>query len=398
VGLWGFLSLNGRPATKSRSTSNAEAAWRESVRASVRLARKAVRTRQGGTATTGQYGSEKAAPKTATAALPSGRGKTPRIADQANGPTNPSQQLLGGTTTSPPANVKAPNLSKKIVKRAEPKDNALGSGLANLAVSAATSSLTRPAPLASPKLPAALVSERLDAPASEPSAEATEDKAPPRRPKSEKLPKVDKTEATDKGEKGGQGDHTVRSEQKDRDDRSDKAAKKEPALPGNGRFSISSQPAAEIYVDGRRMGTSIDNTSDSGWLTVSAGRHALELRRKDYATARSHFDIAASEQKALPRVVLETATQGNQGKPKTISQDVQLTLRINYGPAQVTIRNLDSNASQIFTMAGGAKTISLSPGRHHIRLDHSGETKERDLMLSGNEGHLTFSIEFKNAE
>ena len=411
VGLWGFLNLNNRPATKSRPTSNAEAAWRESVRASVRLARKAVRTRRDGSAATGQVGTGKAVAKTATAALPANRSKTPRGADQTNGLANTSQSQLKAATTNPPANFKAPNITKKIAKHAEPKDNSLGSslgsGLANLAVSPATSSLTKTPALAPAKLPTALVSERLDAPAPEPAAEPGEDRTPQRRPKAEKLPKVDKVEAADKGEKGDQGDHTVRSEPKDRDDRSepkersernDKPTKKDAVLPGNGRFSISSQPAAEVYVDGRRMGTSVDNTSDSGWLTVSAGRHALELRRKDYATARSRFEVTVGEQKALPRIILEPGAQGNQGKPKPTTQDVQLTLRINYGPAQVTIRNLDSNASQIFTMAGGAKTISLSPGRHHIRLDHSGETKERDLTLNGNEGHLTFSIEFKNAD
>ena len=233
------------------------------------------------------------------------------------------------------------------------------------------------------------------------------DKTPTRLGKPEKAEKpvkpdkVAKPEVQDKGEPNDhteRGDRTDKGESKERTDKADKPGKKDGVPSGKGRFSISSQPAAEIYVDGRRLGTTIDNTSDSGWLTASAGRHSLELRRKDYVSARSRFDLAADEQKALPRVVLEAAGHSGQGGQKPAIQEVALTLRINLGPAQATLRNLDTSATQVFTIKSGAKTVNLSPGRYHIRIDHGSETRERDLNLNGGEGQLTFSVEFKNED
>ena len=403
VSLWGLLGLQGRPAAKMQGVSNAEAAWRANVRASVNMARKVAHARRDGSATVAYQQPSKATPVPPPVVVAPSRGKTPRRSDR-SGPASSSQIPAPTLTPATPLTTKVTPPNKKASKRGEPKDNI---GLDSSTMAAAPA----PAPGAKAPSPAhttrELVAEHPDASTLEPTAEAAVEKTPTRQgkpEKAEKAAKPDKAAKTEVQDNGDQSDHTERGdrtdkgESKERTDKVEKPGRKDSAPSGKGRFSISSQPAAEIYVDGRRLGTTIDNTSDSGWLTASAGRHSLELRRKDYVAARSRFDLAADEQKALPRVVLEAAGHSGQGGPKPALQEVALTLRINLGPAQATLRNLETSATQVFTIKSGAKTVSLSPGRYHIRIDHGSETRERDLNLNGGEGQLTFSVEFKNED
>ena len=50
-------------------------------------------------------------------------------------------------------------------------------------------------------------------------------------------------------------------------------------------------------------------------------------------------------------------------------------------PAQVTIRNLDNNTTQAFTMKAASRSVQLTSGRYLVRIDHNGhlghESRER---------------------
>jgi len=157
---------------------------------------------------------------------------------------------------------------------------------------------------------------------------------------------------------------------------------------GKGKLLVSSQPAAEIFIDGRRVGTTVDNTSDSGWMTLAAGRHAVELRRQGYTPFRTRLALDADEKKTLPRVVLEPSGSKNSGKGS-------LTLRVSAYPAQVTIHNIDNNTTQAFTMRSNTKVLQLAQGRYAVKIEHGEESKQRDLVLTGAQGQLTFTADFK---
>ncbi len=161
---------------------------------------------------------------------------------------------------------------------------------------------------------------------------------------------------------------------------------------GKGKVQVSSQPAAEVFIDGKRMGTTVDNTANSGWLTVKSGKHKLELKRQGYQSYRTSFEVQGDEQKVIPRVVMDL-TEAQQS-----SQTAQLTLRVNLVPAQVTIRNLDSNTTQAFSMKTETKAVQLSPGRYHVKIEKDGVVTERELKISGSEGQLTFTADFKDEE
>jgi serine/threonine protein kinase len=165
----------------------------------------------------------------------------------------------------------------------------------------------------------------------------------------------------------------------------------QPSKTGKGRFLVSSQPAAEIYVDGRRVGTTIDNTSNSGWLQLPVGKRVIELRRQGYESWRTTMTLGDGEQKTLARVDL-SPSGGGTGAPSKAA----LTLRVSNFPAQATVKNLDTGAVQTFTMNAPSKVVPLDGGRYHVKIEYNGNAKERDLVLGPSQGQLTFTADFKD--
>jgi serine/threonine protein kinase len=175
-------------------------------------------------------------------------------------------------------------------------------------------------------------------------------------------------------------------EPKNSEEKKDEPKSTEPA-----RFSVASQPAAEIYVDGKRYGTTVDNTGDSGWITLPPGKHNLELRRNGHKTYRTSFTLSGGQDKAMPRVELQS------NDAEALSQTA-LTLRVNQVPAQVTIKNTETSATQIFMIRTKTKTVKLEQGNYQVKVERNQEIRERELNLTGGQGQLTFTADFKDEE
>lgn len=165
------------------------------------------------------------------------------------------------------------------------------------------------------------------------------------------------------------------------------ASKDEAKPTGKAKVAVSSQPAAEVFINGKRIGTTLDATSHSGFHTLEAGKHQLELRRQGYRTHKIQFELVPGEQKTLPQVVLEPDSEASSSKTSA------LTLRVDHVPVSVVIRNVGNESTQAFVLKSTTRTLQLDNGHYEIKLEHEGETKERDLVLSGNQ--VTFSAEFK---
>jgi hypothetical protein len=168
------------------------------------------------------------------------------------------------------------------------------------------------------------------------------------------------------------------------------------------KITVASDPAAEIYLDGRKVGTTVDATLNSGWIETKSGKHRLELRRQGYTTYRTVFELAPDDARNLPRVNLEpmgnAVAQGNAAnaaQAPIAPKGTALTLRVSTFPAQVTIRNLDNNNTQAFTMKAASRVVQLDSGRYQVKVERKGETKERELNLTGGQGQLTFTADFK---
>jgi serine/threonine protein kinase len=159
----------------------------------------------------------------------------------------------------------------------------------------------------------------------------------------------------------------------------------DPSTPGQVR--ISSQPAAEVYVDGKRMGTTNDKITSSEWISLSGGSHRIELKREGYAMHRVNFSLKPGEKKIFNSIALEQ----NAGLDRTY----RLTLRTTLMPVQVTIRNLDNNSTQAFTMNQKSQVVELENGRFQVKMEKNGQVKERFITLNANQSKLTFSANFK---
>jgi hypothetical protein len=182
---------------------------------------------------------------------------------------------------------------------------------------------------------------------------------------------------------------------------------------GKGRLMISSHPAAEIYIDGIKIGTTLDATASSGWLTVAAGPHNIELRRSGYAPHKISVEVGDDAQLALPTVDLkflaaspgsgaqssETNSPQNSGGAGNAPEDPKkttftLTIKVSHSPSTVTIRNLETNGLQSILLKSSAKTITLDPSRYQVKVEYQGKSRERTFDTSAATGNVTFFADF----
>ena len=172
--------------------------------------------------------------------------------------------------------------------------------------------------------------------------------------------------------------------------------KKAPSSPisnNKAEFAVSSQPAAEIWIDGKKMGTTVDQTSGSGWITLSVGNHSLELRRSGYETWSEKFSLEGGEKKKIQTIELEKLTNSS-ATPESYS----LTITVRPIPAQVNVRNLESGRTESFTLNEESRTLALPAGTYQVKVEKNGEIKERKLDLTGSTKSLTFGVEFKETQ
>ncbi len=175
---------------------------------------------------------------------------------------------------------------------------------------------------------------------------------------------------------------------------------KEPKTQGSGkaRVQVSSQPAAEILIDGIKIGTTVDSTTNSGWIVVTSGTHQLELRRSGYVTHRTDFEVGDDAQLAIPKVDLKPEPQTT--RPEIPRENdakkgiVNLTVKVSHSPSTISIRNLETNGLQTTQIQSNQKTFVLESSRYLVRVEYAGQFKERTFNTSQSPGNLTFFVDF----
>jgi serine/threonine protein kinase len=168
---------------------------------------------------------------------------------------------------------------------------------------------------------------------------------------------------------------------------------------GKGRITVVSQPAAEIFIDNKKVGTTIDAQSSSGWIAVNSGKMTISLRRPGYRTFSKQLSVAPDErvnigpvnlEKIAPRQNLATWSDA----PATASRT--LTIAANRWPANVTI-SIPGEAMRVFKQLRIDKApvaVKVPAGKVHIKVESNGEIKERTVDTSAINGPLTYSVEF----
>jgi serine/threonine protein kinase len=158
------------------------------------------------------------------------------------------------------------------------------------------------------------------------------------------------------------------------------------------QISIASTPAAELFVNGRRFGTTNNNGSTSEWIDVESGKNRIELRRAGFVTKIETIVVSkADKQKFGPYVLIRGAST------TPTSSLYKLTLATNLPPVEVTIINIETNARQTVSLSQASKIIPLERGIYEVTMNRKGDIRKRRLDFSGNVQQLTFSVDFKEA-
>lgn len=158
------------------------------------------------------------------------------------------------------------------------------------------------------------------------------------------------------------------------------------------QISISSTPAAELFVNGRRFGTTNNNGSSSDWIDLTPGAQRIELRRSGFAIRRETIVVSSEPKQRFGPYTLTRGDSSGQIKPT-----YRLTLSTNLPPVEVTIHNIDTNTKQTISMTQTSRTIPLERGIYEVTMNRNGDIRKRKLDFSGNAQQLTFSVEFKDA-
>jgi serine/threonine protein kinase len=156
------------------------------------------------------------------------------------------------------------------------------------------------------------------------------------------------------------------------------------------QISVSSTPAAELFINGRRQGTTNDGGSSSHWIDLENGNHKIELRRAGFTARKETIFVSTDlKQRFGPYSLTRAETVGAQ------RGGYKLTISTNLPPVDVSIINIESNAKQTINLTQPSKTISLDQGIYEVTMSRKGDVRKRRLDFSGSTQQLTFSVEFR---
>jgi serine/threonine protein kinase len=162
--------------------------------------------------------------------------------------------------------------------------------------------------------------------------------------------------------------------------------------PKSVQIAVTSTPAAELFVNGRRQGTTNNNGSSSDWIEVRPGKNRIELRRTGFSSMIETLIVTNSQRQKFGPYLLR------RGDPSTsVYSKSQLTLATNLPPVDVTITNIETASKQTMSLTKTSKTILLERGIYEITMTKGGESRRRRVDFSGRPQKLTFRGDFKES-
>jgi serine/threonine protein kinase len=156
------------------------------------------------------------------------------------------------------------------------------------------------------------------------------------------------------------------------------------------RVQISSSPAAEVYVLGRKLGTTNDLGTTSNWIDVKSESFKFELRRKGYKTIVETINLKSGASERLGTYNLERSVEQNFTRERP-----RLTLITSVVPANVSITNIETTIKSSFILNEPSQTIDLENGVYDVTIERNGDTKKRRIDFSSQSKQITFSASFK---
>ncbi len=156
-----------------------------------------------------------------------------------------------------------------------------------------------------------------------------------------------------------------------------------------GYVQIAANLSARILINGKYVGTTIDDTSSSGWKALSPGKHQLQLERPGYTPYSTIIDVKSGERKKLDRIQLT--------KGESVGIKAPVTIVSKQVPVAVQITNLKTNAVQEQTLQNTHYRLDLEPGRYRIKLTHADKSIVKVIAVTIG-APLTFTVDFSRVE
>ena len=149
------------------------------------------------------------------------------------------------------------------------------------------------------------------------------------------------------------------------------------------RVTFAVQPAAEIVLDGRVMGTTNDAGIVNHGLTLPLGRYRVELRRNGFESFLLIVNVKAGEEQRVSAAL------------KPVSKSIPLIIRTMKVPATLQIlSSADAGDMQELTLTKAVTTVPLQPGIYKVKAQYSDQVIQRTINLDAGEAGLTFNADF----
>lgn len=160
---------------------------------------------------------------------------------------------------------------------------------------------------------------------------------------------------------------------------------------GRGSISIASMPAAELFINGKRHGTTNDLGTSSEFIDLPAGSYRVDLKRSGFTTRSEVVQVEAGSRHKFGPYTLQ---RGESDVQK--SGSYRLTLVTNNPPAEVTILNVETRSTQSLNLSQSSQTINLDRGVYEVTMKRKADMRKRRIDLTGAAQQLTFGVEFRD--
>lgn len=145
---------------------------------------------------------------------------------------------------------------------------------------------------------------------------------------------------------------------------------------------IIAEPAAQVLIDGRDVGTTNDLNSRRRGFKVPPGSHTLELRRSGFKTLTTSIEASPGKKNRFSYTLTR--------EEKT----VRFTLRTSHFPATARIQQVNGDKKMEINLSSNSSAVNLAPGTYQVTMSFGGKTIERTVTLSSRSGALTFNADF----
>ena len=156
-----------------------------------------------------------------------------------------------------------------------------------------------------------------------------------------------------------------------------------PAKKDRARINFTVQPAAEIFIDGRNLGTTNDSGFERNGLKIPAGKHKVELKRKGFETISESITVKDGEDQSLTYSL------------QPASRSVSFTVKTQSFPTKFYIESsLEGVPVREFTLTKATTVIPLKAGTYNIKAQFGNQVIQRSVTIDPQQG-LTFNADFR---